>query len=142
MLGDATLLTNLNATDFDASIEFYGRKLGLELVWDAELLPGSREVLFQAGAGIVCLDQGHAASGEHSPISFAVDDVDETVTSLREHGVVFEDYDLPSLKTENGIAMIGAVKAAWFKDPAGNLLAVTSNIESLKALGAPSRQAS
>jgi catechol 2,3-dioxygenase-like lactoylglutathione lyase family enzyme len=142
MLGDATLLTNLNATDFDASIEFYGRKLGLELVWDGELLPGSREVLFQAGAGIVCLDQGHAASGEHSPLSFVVDDVDETVTSLREHGVVFEDYDLPSLKTQNGIATIGTVKAAWFKDPAGNLLAVTSNIESLKALVAPSRQAS
>jgi catechol 2,3-dioxygenase-like lactoylglutathione lyase family enzyme len=141
MLGDATLLTNLNATDFDASIEFYGRKLGLELVWDGELLPGSREVLFQAGAGIVCLDQGHAASGEHSPLSFAVDDVDETVTSLREHGVVFEDYDLPSLKTQNGIATIGTVKAAWFKDPAGNLLAVTSNTESLKVLGAPSRQA-
>jgi catechol 2,3-dioxygenase-like lactoylglutathione lyase family enzyme len=141
MLGDATLLANMNCTNFDAGIDFYERKLGLELVWDGELMPGNREVLFQARAGIVCLDEGHARSGDSSPISFAVDDVDETVASLRARGITFEDYDLPRLKTENGIATIGTVKAAWFKDPDGNLLAVTSNVESLKALGAATRAA-
>jgi predicted enzyme related to lactoylglutathione lyase len=94
------------------------------------------------GGGIVCLDQGHGEAGDQSPISFAVDDVDETVKSLRESGITFEEYDLPSIKTENGIATIGTVKAAWFRDPTGNLLAVTSNIESLKALDARTRVAS
>lgn len=89
----------------------------------------------------MCLDEGHARGGDQSPISFAVDDVEETVASLRENGVVFEDYDLPTLKTENGVATIGSVKAAWFKDPDGNLLAVTSNVESLGPAGASSRQA-
>lgn len=68
-------------------------------------------------------------------MSFAVDDVEATATSLRESGVVFEEYDLPNLKTENGVASIGSIKAAWFKDPDGNLLAVISSVEALKASG-------
>jgi hypothetical protein len=35
---------------------------------------------------------------------------------------VFEDYDLPGLKTERHIATMGNEKAAWFKDPEGNIL--------------------
>jgi hypothetical protein len=81
----------------------------------------------------VCLDQGHSEPGDQSPISFAVDDVEATVASLRQSGIAFEEYDLPSIKTENGVATIGTVKAAWFKDPSGNLLAVTSSVEILRA---------
>ena len=38
--------------------------------------------------------------------------------------MVFEEYDMPGLKTVNGIAEIGGVKGAWFKDPDGNILAI------------------
>ena len=137
MLGGAVLLANLKASDMDEAIEFYRGKLGLELVWEGEIMPGSREALLQAdGGGIVCLDEGHGEPGDQSPISFAVDDVETAVSTLRADGVTFEEYDLPSIKTEQGIATIGTVKAAWFRDPAGNLIAITSNIESLRALHA------
>jgi catechol 2,3-dioxygenase-like lactoylglutathione lyase family enzyme len=56
--------------------------------------------------------------------AFVVDDVDAAVAGLRERGVVFEEYDLPGLRTEGGIATLGPVRAAWFKDPDGNILAV------------------
>ena len=46
--------------------------------------------------------------------------------TLRERGVAFEEYDLPDLKTENGIADVGDVNAAWCKDPDGNILAFES----------------
>jgi hypothetical protein len=65
-------------------------------------------------------------------VSFAVDDVEATDTSLRESGVVFEEYDLPNLNTEKGVASIGSIKPGWFKDPDGNLLAVISSVEALK----------
>lgn len=136
MLGNPRLFANLKASDLDTASDFYGAKLGLELVWDGEILPGSREVLFDAGGGIVCLEQGKGAGSEgQTVLSFAVDDVEVTAASLRESGVVFEEYDLPNLKTENGVASVGSIKAAWFKDPAGNLLAVTSSVEALKASG-------
>jgi predicted enzyme related to lactoylglutathione lyase len=135
VLGSATLFANLKAADLDAAVDFYGGKLGLELVYDGEIMPGYREILFDAGGGIVCLEQGATTSGEQTLVSFAVDDVEGTVASLRENGVAFEDYDLPSLKTENGVATIGSLKAAWFKDPSGNLLAVISSVEAMKAAG-------
>jgi catechol 2,3-dioxygenase-like lactoylglutathione lyase family enzyme len=135
VLSGATLFANLKAADLDAAVDFYSGKLGLELVYDGEIMPGYREVLFGAGGGIVCLEQGAASGGGQTLVSFAVDDVGATAESLRGRGVVFEDYDLPSLKTENGIATIGSLQAAWFKDPDGNLLALTSSVEAMKGKG-------
>jgi predicted enzyme related to lactoylglutathione lyase len=135
MLEDATLFANLKASDLDEAVGFYGRKLSLGLVYDGELMPGYREVLFDANGGIVCLERGKGSGGEQTLVRLAVEDVEGTVTSMRERGVVFEDYDLPNLRTENGIASLGRVKAAWFKDPDGNLLAVTSSVESMKVPG-------
>lgn len=136
MLAQATLFANLKASDLDAAVDFYGSKLGLELVWDGEIMPGYRELLFGASGGIVCIEQGQGKGTEgQTLVSFAVGDVEGTVAELRENGVVFEDYDLPSLKTENGVATMGKLKAAWFKDPDGNLLAVTSSVDAMKAGG-------
>jgi hypothetical protein len=53
-----------------------------------------------------------------------VRDVEATVADLWGKGVRFEDYDLPGLKTVNGIADLGGIKGAWFKDPEGNILSV------------------
>jgi catechol 2,3-dioxygenase-like lactoylglutathione lyase family enzyme len=41
---------------------------------------------------------------------------------LQARGVVFERYETP--RTVDGIATIGPGRAAWFKDPDGNLLAL------------------
>jgi hypothetical protein len=53
-----------------------------------------------------------------------VRDVEATVADLRGKGVRFENYDLPGLKTVNGIAELGDIRGAWFKDPEGNILSV------------------
>jgi hypothetical protein len=45
----------------------------------------------------------------------------------RDNGVEFEDYDFPGLKTEDGIAHIGASAVAWFKDSEGNILAISDD---------------
>jgi hypothetical protein len=65
---------------------------------------------------------GHA---QHTLASWEVDDIASVVDELEARGVVFEKYDLPGLKTdEQGIADLGSTKAAWFKDPDGNILNV------------------
>lgn len=53
-----------------------------------------------------------------------VEDIEATVKTLRDNGVVFEEYDLPGLKTVDGIAELQDEWAAWFKDSEGNVLAV------------------
>jgi hypothetical protein len=54
-----------------------------------------------------------------------VEDVEGAVKDLQAKGVKFEDYDLPGLKTVNGIADLGGSKIAWFKDSEGNLIVVS-----------------
>ena len=66
------------------------------------------------------------------------EDLEATVATLRSRGVVFEEYDLPGLKTVNGVATIEGnypskgvgERAAWFRDSEGNLLGLGQPIRS------------
>ena len=51
-----------------------------------------------------------------------------TVRELRDKGVTFEEYDFPGLKTVNGIATMGELKTAWFRDSEGNILALSNEV--------------
>lgn len=42
------------------------------------------------------------------------------MAELMARGVEFEDYDMPGMKTENGLASFESAKTAWFKDSEGN----------------------
>jgi hypothetical protein len=62
--------------------------------------------------------------GGHTQMSLRVPDAKAAVGELRSHGVVFEEYDLPGLKTVEGIADTGSGSAAWFKDTEGNTVGI------------------
>jgi catechol 2,3-dioxygenase-like lactoylglutathione lyase family enzyme len=62
--------------------------------------------------------------GTHTILMFQVDDIEAAVGELTEHGVQFECYDGMD-QDERGITRGGGpFIAAWFKDPAGNILEV------------------
>jgi catechol 2,3-dioxygenase-like lactoylglutathione lyase family enzyme len=126
MLGHARLVANFKSADLDRTISFYERTLGLRVLHRREIMPGVDEVRFEAGGGILCFESGDPQGKTNDLVGFDVDDVGATAAALREQGVVFEEYDYPSLKTVNGVATIGSMQAAWFKDPDGNLLALVS----------------
>jgi predicted enzyme related to lactoylglutathione lyase len=48
--------------------------------------------------------------------------IEAEVADLKRRGVVFEEYESP--KTVDGIATTPIGRAAWFKDPDGNLIAM------------------
>ena len=50
------------------------------------------------------------------------------MAELRSRGLVFEEYDFPGMKLENGIATGGGAMAAWFKDSEGNTMAIIQSI--------------
>ena len=108
-------------SDIERAKEFYGGTLGLKVSEDR-----ADGILYEAGGGTALLvyPSQFAGTAESTYMGFDVDDVEEAVEELRGRGVVFEDYDLPGLKTVNGIAEIEGVKGAWFKDPDGNILAL------------------
>jgi catechol 2,3-dioxygenase-like lactoylglutathione lyase family enzyme len=111
-------------SDVDKAVEFYGSTLGLQLDVRRDDLPENKEAEFRAGDGTLVVYESVAAGQSRGTLAgFRVDDIDAVVAGLRERGVAFEDYDLPDLKTENGIAQIGNLRAAWARDPDGNIIA-------------------
>jgi catechol 2,3-dioxygenase-like lactoylglutathione lyase family enzyme len=129
MLENAQVATRLPAQDLDRARAFYSEKLGLEPV---EERPGG--LLYRCGAGEFALfESAGKPSGEHTQMGFEVEDLDSVVEELLDRGVVFEDYDFPGLRTENGIAEVEGnypskggkgERAAWFRDSEGNLLGI------------------
>lgn len=126
MLRDATVSARLPAQDLERARRFYSEKLGLE---PSEERPGG--LLYRCGGGAFALYQTrNAPSGQHTQLAWEVADIEATVTALRARGVVFEEYDLPGIRTVNGIATIAGnypskgvgEKGAWFRDSEGNLI--------------------
>ena len=125
MLGSAQIAAVIPVSDIDRAADFYENALGLNLVARRDDLPQNREAEFSAGeGGLVTYVSVAAGQSRGTLAGFRVDDIEAAVAALRDRGVAFEEYDMPDLKTENGIASLGDVRAAWFKDPDGNILAV------------------
>ena len=124
MLSKAEIAAIVPVSNVDKAVEFYGSALGLELDVRRDDLPENREAEFRAGDGSLVVYESVAAGQSRGTVAgFRVEDLDAVVAGLRERGVAFEEYDLPDLKTENGIASIGDLRAAWARDPDGNIIA-------------------
>ncbi len=66
----------------------------------------------------------NAGTSRASQAFWQIDNIEREVADLKSRGVTFEEYDMPGLKTENGIATAGGAKSAWFRDTEGNILAL------------------
>jgi catechol 2,3-dioxygenase-like lactoylglutathione lyase family enzyme len=120
MLDRSDVYATIPAQDLERAKSFYANKLGLKP--QEERPEGLR---YRCGQGGFLLFQSSGEpSGTHTQLGWDVDDIEAAVATLRENGVVFEEYDMPGFKTVDGIAEIAGEKGAWFKDSEGNLLAI------------------
>jgi len=117
MLSNYPIEVVLLAMDLAATKDFYVDKIGLPVLSES---PGG--VTFQCGGDsqLVVTKSSVGTRGEQTQATFRVADVRAEVSELRRHGVQIEDYDMPGLKTQDGIADIGFAWMAWFIDPAKN----------------------
>jgi catechol 2,3-dioxygenase-like lactoylglutathione lyase family enzyme len=115
MLSEYPIDVMLLATDLDVARDFYGRKLGLEI-----LLDNDQFVTFSCGGDsrLVVTKSSAGTADEATKASWRVDDLAAEVADLRSRGV--EILDLPDLNTVDGIADVGFAFAAWFVDPHRN----------------------
>jgi catechol 2,3-dioxygenase-like lactoylglutathione lyase family enzyme len=121
MLGEHPITPVLLAKDLAAAREFYHDGLGLEILTENE-----NAIVFTCGGG-THLDVTKSTVGtadSQTQASWQVTNVRAEVAELRTRGVKVEDYDLPGLKTEDGIADIGFAWAAWIIDPGKNALSI------------------
>jgi catechol 2,3-dioxygenase-like lactoylglutathione lyase family enzyme len=120
MLASAPITTVLIVQDAERSVAFYRELLGLAHQGQT---PDGQE-MFGAGGGssVTLMTDPDAKPSGRTELSFEVSDIEGEIRDLEGRGVAFEDYDLPGLKTVDHIAEMGSEKAAWFKDPDGNVL--------------------
>jgi catechol 2,3-dioxygenase-like lactoylglutathione lyase family enzyme len=127
MLKNARIVPYIPVANVARARTFYEEKIGL--VAKQEYAGG---VIYECGDGswVFMYPSAGAGTSRASTAFWAVDDVVAEVAALRKKGVVFEEYDMPGLKTVNGIATGGGAKTAWFKDTEGNILAISQRTRS------------
>jgi catechol-2,3-dioxygenase len=117
MLSDNPIDVMILATDLAVAREFYGDRIGLEVMIERDDF-----LTFRCGGDsrLVVTRSTAGTSEPQTKASWRVTDLAAEAADLRSRGVELEEYDGPGLKTVNGIADVGFALAAWLVDPHGN----------------------
>jgi catechol 2,3-dioxygenase-like lactoylglutathione lyase family enzyme len=120
MFDPMMVVATLPVTDLERAKVFYGKTLGLPLLWENPV--GAR---FRCGeSSELSVFKRPPTVTEHTLAHFEVADVEAAVRDLEAKGVVFIDYTEGPLTTTGHIAQLGPARGAWFHDPDGNTLGV------------------
>jgi catechol 2,3-dioxygenase-like lactoylglutathione lyase family enzyme len=115
----------LPASDLERAKRWYDKKLGARPVREEEV-----GLWYEfSGRSLLVYPSSSAGTAQSTGAEWIVEDIESVMDELRSRGVVFEEYDFPGLKTENGLAMLGEWKAAWLKDSEGNILSLTEQVK-------------
>jgi len=119
MFKDTKAFSGFSADDIPAAKRFYGETLGIEVSEENGMLTlqlsGDRPTLIYP--------KPNHQPADFTILNFPVADIDRAVDQLIERGVELERY--PGMEQdERGVLRAGGPPIAWFKDPAGNVLAV------------------
>lgn len=126
MLSTAPVTTMLPVSDLDRASRFYRDKIGLEPLGRSP----DGALRYRCANGVLALlPRPGSSPAEHTAISFEVGDIEKELSELQAKGVVFEDYDLPELRTVNHVCVLGSEKAAWFRDSEGNYLCLHQEVK-------------
>jgi catechol-2,3-dioxygenase len=123
MLGDKDAIATIAVKDVKVAGKFYEGTLGLKP------LPAMPGVLsYRSGNSTVLVyESQYARTNKATAATWAVgEDVEGVVQTLKDRGVAFERYDFPGTTRKGDVHVSGNIKAAWFKDPDGNVLSIVN----------------
>jgi catechol 2,3-dioxygenase-like lactoylglutathione lyase family enzyme len=122
VLGEHPIDVVLLATDLESSKEFYAGKLGLEILTESE-----EEITYKCGGDsrLAVTKSTTGTADEQTQAGWRVPDLAAELAELRARGVEIQEYDMPGIKTVDGIADLGFALIAWIIDPHRNALAIS-----------------
>src|SRR5258706_16288682 len=125
MLQKSPMYSSIPAKDPKRARQFYEQKLGLKPKQE-----NAGGVTYEFGEHTACFlyPTPNAGTSRASQAFWQVEDIEREVAELKARGVKFEDYDMPGMKTENGITTAGGARSAWFKDSEGNIMALIQTL--------------
>ncbi len=120
MLGDKSAAATIAVKSLEAAKKFYEGTLGLK----PQPTDDPDGVIYKSGNSMVFVYESQfAGTNKATAASWGVgDDIEKVVEDLSSKGVKFEHYDIPKVTRDGDIHVMGDMKAAWFKDPDGNIL--------------------
>jgi catechol 2,3-dioxygenase-like lactoylglutathione lyase family enzyme len=121
MLSQSKAFSGFAVDDLEKAREFYGETLGLDVEPDDG--PGLLTIHLAGDRDTLIYPKADHQPATYTILNFPVDDIDAAVEGLTARGVSFERYDGME-QDDNGVARGMGPNIAWFKDPAGNVLAV------------------
>lgn len=116
----------LPATDIGRARAFYKDKLGLEP--DPDMDEESGSMYSVADSKFLLYETSFAGTAKNTALTLEAADLNSAMAEMRGRGITFEEYDMPGLKTENGVAQMGNERGAWFIDSEGNIIAVVERV--------------
>ena len=120
MFENSIAMATLPASDIERARRFWHDVFGLDPVRSD---PGGDNYVI-GGVGVLVYESQFAGTNKATAFSILTDDLDRDMTALRVKGVTFHDYDLPDIKTENGVVDMDGERGAWFDDSEGNIIAL------------------
>jgi len=110
--------------DINVAKKFYEGTLGLRLVHDQD----SEALTYESGASkILVYRSQYAGTNKATAATWPVgEDIERIVQALKAKGVTFEHYDMPGMTLKGDVHVADGMKAAWFKDPDGNIHALVT----------------
>jgi catechol 2,3-dioxygenase-like lactoylglutathione lyase family enzyme len=122
MLGEKEAIATLAVKDLDAARRFYEGTIGLKRTGDDD----PEYSAYRSGSSSILVYRSrYAGTNQATSVTWMVgDEVEAIVRALKAKGVAFERYDLPDTTREGDVHVTGDQKAAWFKDPDGNIHAI------------------
>jgi predicted enzyme related to lactoylglutathione lyase len=122
MLSKARVAAALPAADLGRAKKFYGEVLGLSVKKEN---PDGVEYDCGGGTSVFVYPSSFAGTNQATAAGFEVDDIEATKKDLESRGLTFEEYDMPGIKTVNGlVTMPDGSQGGWFKDTEGNILSL------------------
>ena len=124
MLADKDAMATIAVKDLAAAKKFYQQKLGFSSIG----VDQAGVVTLRSGNSTIVLYESQlAGTNKATSATWGVgNEMDSIVRSLKKADVAFEHYDIPGLKREGDVHVAGEFKAAWFKDPDGNVLHINN----------------
>ncbi|MGW7304578.1 VOC family protein [Streptomyces sp. NPDC054835] len=120
MLAESPIAAIIPVNDMVRAKRFYSETLGLTLIKES-----AEDVMYETGGSMIGLyETPYGGQAQHTLASWKVADLDAEMKELRSKGIAFEDYDLPGIKTVDGVVESEDMRGAWFKDSEGNILCV------------------
>lgn len=126
MFENTVAMAVLAASDLHRARTFWKDVFGLEPVRGDV----GGDVSLVGATPVLVYESRFAGTAKNTSLSLLTDDLDRDMAALRSKGVTFNDYDLPGLKTVDGIFDMDGERTAWFDDSEGNIISIGQPVDS------------